>query len=112
MRCCLQLMNVNAGDYEYNGVLNPWLQVKLLRLLQYYPHEEPGAISSIDRITQTIINKAAYGADISKTINAANAINATVFEAINLAIHVNPDSEVIKRCVLRSCGPAGVQGWG
>ena len=93
-------MTAATGDYDYNGVVNPWLQVKLLRLLQYYSHEGDAAtLSSIDRITQTIINKAAYGPDIGKSINAANAVNATVFEAINLAIHINPDSEVIQRCV-------------
>jgi len=103
----------HAGDYDYNGVTNPWLQVKLLRLLQYYTYEnEASHKSAIDRITQAVISKAAYGPDISKAINAANAVNATVIEAINLAIHVNPDSEVVQRyvgwrCHSRRAPPAG-----
>jgi AP-2 complex subunit alpha len=93
-----QLLSGNSGEYDYNGVTNPWLQVKLLRLLQYYSHEgETSTLASIDRITQTLISKAAFSADLSKTLNAANAVNATVFEAINLAIHVNPDSDVVAR---------------
>jgi len=68
--------------------------------LQYYTYEnETSHKGAIDKITQAVISKAAYGPDISKAINAANAVNATVIEAINLAIHINPDSEVVQRYV-------------
>ncbi|KAJ3023311.1 hypothetical protein HKX48_003595 [Thoreauomyces humboldtii] len=82
-----------SPDYVYYKVPVPWLQVKLLRLLQYYPPpEDKTQRNRIVNVIQTILNNAQ---DIPKNVQHNNAQNAILFEAINLAIHVDPQSEIV-----------------
>lgn len=78
----------------YYRVPLPWLQVKLLRLLQYYP-PDTGEISV--RITlQNTINAILEAAQTApKNVQHANAQNAILFEAINLAIHLDAASALV-----------------
>ncbi|KAI9090819.1 adaptin N terminal region-domain-containing protein [Phlyctochytrium arcticum] len=80
-------------DYVYYKVPVPWLQVKLLRLLQYFPPPEDRNVrQKLIGSLQTILTNAQ---DIPKNVQHNNAQNAVLFEAINLAIHVDPDSDIV-----------------
>ncbi|KAI9363390.1 Adaptor protein complex AP-2 alpha subunit [Zopfochytrium polystomum] len=84
-----------SPDYVYYDVPVPWLQVRLLRLLQYYP--PPGDLQLINKLSsvlQNIIHNAASG---SKNIQRNNAQNALLFEAINLCIHLDPESVLVEQ---------------
>ncbi|TPX68547.1 hypothetical protein SpCBS45565_g02991 [Spizellomyces sp. 'palustris'] len=82
-----------SPDYVYYKVPVPWLQVKLLRLLQYYPPpDDKTARNKLINVIQTILNNAQ---DIPKNVQHNNAQNAVLFEAINLAIHLDPESEIV-----------------
>ncbi|KAJ3291392.1 hypothetical protein HK104_006138 [Borealophlyctis nickersoniae] len=87
-----------SPDYVYYKVPVPWLQVKLLRLLQYYPPPEDRSLRSrLTNVLQTIINNAQ---DIPKNVQHNNAQNAVLFEAINLAIHLDPESEIVTQAAV------------
>jgi AP-2 complex subunit alpha len=81
------------ADYVYYKVPIPWLQVKLLRLLQYYPPPENKKILKVlNNTVGTIINNSH---DTPKNVQHNNAQNAVLFEAINLAIHLDPESQIV-----------------
>ena len=72
---------------------NPWLQVKLLRLLQYYPPpDNPSILETIDAVIQAIID---VSQETPRNVQHNNAQNAVLFEAINLAIHIDPESTTV-----------------
>lgn len=78
-----------APDYLYYRVPCPWIQVKFLKLMQYYPPSEDSHIR--DLIRESIQAIFAAGTDAAKNVQQNNAQNAVLFEAINLLIHM--DSE-------------------
>jgi AP-2 complex subunit alpha len=76
---------------------NPWLQVKLLRFLQFYPPcDDKAARQRLNEILKKIL----ASADVAKgqSVNHKNALNAVLFEAIDLIIHL--DEYVPLKCVL------------
>ncbi|KAJ3734856.1 adaptin N terminal region-domain-containing protein [Lentinula guzmanii] len=82
-----------SATYAYYRVPSPWLQVKLLRLLQYYPPSEDPAIRSVlHQVLQTIMNNSA---EISRNVQHNNAQHAVLFEAIGLAIHLDTNSPLV-----------------
>ncbi|KAJ3092583.1 hypothetical protein HK102_005352 [Quaeritorhiza haematococci] len=82
-----------SSEYVYYKVPVPWLQVKLLRLLQYFPPpQEAGLRNRLMTVLQTIINNAQ---DIPKNVQHNNAQNAVLFEAINLSIHIDSESAIV-----------------
>ncbi|KAG0145450.1 hypothetical protein CROQUDRAFT_671748 [Cronartium quercuum f. sp. fusiforme G11] len=82
-------------EYIYYKVPIPWLQCKLLRLLQYYPPTDiPTVASTLEEVLQTILRNTQ---DTPKNIQHNNAQNAVLFEAINLAIHLDPDSDLVRQ---------------
>ncbi|CAO3631886.1 unnamed protein product [Cunninghamella blakesleeana] len=79
-------------DYIYYKVPTPWLQVKCLRLLQYYPPPDDSKLrSDISELLQIIITNSQ---DTPKNVQHSNAQNAVLFEAINLAIHLDSNSTI------------------
>ncbi|CAE6520698.1 unnamed protein product [Rhizoctonia solani] len=83
-----------SPEYIYYKVPTPWLQVKLLRLLQYYPPiTDPAMRATIDRVLQAILSH--NPSDSSKNVQHNNAINAVLFEAISLAIHHDSRSPLV-----------------
>ncbi|RCI00903.1 hypothetical protein CU098_008966 [Rhizopus stolonifer] len=77
-------------DYIYYKVPTPWLQVKCLRLLQYYPPPDDQKIrADISEFLEIIITNSQ---DSPKNVQHSNAQNAVLFEAINLAIHLDSNS--------------------
>ena len=82
-----------SGDYLYYRVPVPWLQVKLLRLLQYFPPpEDPSTQRSLGKILRAIIDNAQ---EAPKNVQHANALNAILFEGISLAIHLDAESGIV-----------------
>ncbi|KAF7310914.1 hypothetical protein HMN09_00634700 [Mycena chlorophos] len=82
-----------SAAYAYYKVPSPWLQVKLLRLLQYYPpSEDPNIRSVLHNVLQTIMNNSA---EPSRNVQHNNAQHAILFEAIGLAIHLDTNSPLV-----------------
>jgi len=103
---CLHNMVQNKcpKDYEYYSVAAPWLQTKLLRILQFFPirmftHE---TVHGVNSVLHNILTKPAaqrplpsMGAGSKKCRkadaerqNRSNAEHAILFEAMNLMIHL------------------------
>ncbi|KAF9785850.1 adaptin N terminal region-domain-containing protein [Thelephora terrestris] len=82
-----------TAQYAYYRVPSPWLQVKLFRLLQYYPPtEDPTLRSVINNVIQTVMNNSM---ETSRNVQHNNAQNAVLFEAIALAIHLDTNSSLV-----------------
>ncbi|RHZ80311.1 hypothetical protein Glove_137g77 [Diversispora epigaea] len=87
-----------SPDYVYYKVPIPWLQVKLLRLLQYYPaSEDRDTRNNLHNVLQTILNNSQ---DTQKNVQHNNAQNAVLFEAINLAIHLDTESQIVNQAAI------------
>ena len=82
-----------ATDYLYYKVPCPWMQVKLLRLLQYFaPSEDTYVRTLIRNSLQRIMDDAM---EMPKNVQQNNAQNAILFEAINLIIHLDTEQELM-----------------
>ncbi|KAJ3416710.1 hypothetical protein HDV05_000540 [Chytridiales sp. JEL 0842] len=82
-----------SADYIYYKVPVPWLQVKLLRLLQYYPPTSDfNMMTKLGTVLQSIIRNSE---ETPKNVQHNNAQNAVLFEAINLTIHLDPESDLM-----------------
>lgn len=87
--------NEFAADYLYYRIPCPWIQVKLLRLLQYYPASEDTHIQDLIRESlQKILNLAL---EMPKNVQQNNAQNAVLFEAINLIIHLDTEQALMEQ---------------
>eukprot|EP00803_Ostreobium_quekettii_P002464 evm.model.scf_1061.2 EVM.evm.TU.scf_1061.2 scf_1061:6281-18352(+) len=83
-------------EYTYYGIPSPWLQVKALRVLQYFPpSEDPAIVSKLSDILGNIIN----GANTVKNPNKNNALHAILFEAIALCLHLDIDRSLLTASV-------------
>ncbi|KAI8848356.1 armadillo-type protein [Chytridium lagenaria] len=71
-----------TADYVYYKVPSPWLQVKLLRLLQGSCFR-----ASFNDVMNVILRNSQ---EVPKNVQHNNAQNAVLFETINLAIHLDP----------------------
>jgi len=79
-----------SNDYLYYGIPTPWLQIKLLKMLQFYPPPEEHALKM--RVTE-VLQRIVAGTDVTKNVNKNNSTHAVLFEAINLVIHMGPASD-------------------
>ncbi|KAI0136806.1 adaptin N terminal region-domain-containing protein [Xylariales sp. AK1849] len=84
-----------SSDYLYYKVPCPWIQVKLLRLLQYFPPSEDSHVREMIRESlQKILNIAMEN---QKNVQQNNAQNAVLFEAINLIIHLDTEHALMRQ---------------
>lgn len=102
-----------AADYLYYKVPCPWIQVKLLRLLQYFPPsgrlfwsrigqsicaddltEDSHVRDMIRDSLQKILNIAM---ESNKNVQQNNAQNAVLFEAIDLIIHLDTEHALMRQ---------------
>ncbi|KAG8631157.1 hypothetical protein KVT40_000297 [Elsinoe batatas] len=81
------------SDYFYYKVPCPWIQVKLLRLLQYFPPSQDSHVRQIirDSLHQIMEN----ASEMPKNVQQNNAQNAVLFEAINLTIHLDTEQQLM-----------------
>ncbi|PVH98694.1 Adaptor protein complex AP-2 alpha subunit [Periconia macrospinosa] len=85
--------NECAEGYYYYKVPCPWIQVKLLKLLQYYPPPEDSHIRKLIRDSLQKIMDSAL--EMPKNVQQNNAQNAVLFEAINLVIHLDTEQDLM-----------------
>ncbi|KAL8700842.1 MAG: hypothetical protein Q9201_005235 [Fulgogasparrea decipioides] len=82
-----------APDYVYYKVPCPWIQVKFLRLMQYYPPSEDTHVRSLIRESvQQVLHEAML---MPKNVQQNNAQNAVLFEAVNLVIHLDTEHNLM-----------------
>ncbi|VBB83627.1 Putative AP-2 complex subunit alpha [Podospora comata] len=84
-----------ASDYLYYKVPCPWLQIKLLRLLQYFPPSEDSHVREM--IRQSLQRILDLALETNKNVQQNNAQNAVLFEAINLIIHLDTEHALMKQ---------------
>ncbi|GMH38541.1 hypothetical protein BSKO_06425 [Bryopsis sp. KO-2023] len=83
-------------QYTYYGIPSPWLQVKCLRILQYFPPtEDPAIVAKLTEILGLVIN----GINAVKNPNKNNALHAILFEAVSLTLHIDMDRELMVQSV-------------
>lgn len=83
-------------EYTYYGIPSPWLQVKTMRALQYFPTiEDPNTRKSLFEVLQRIL----MGTDVVKNVNKNNASHAVLFEALALVMHLDAEKEMMSQCV-------------
>ncbi|CAH2072142.1 unnamed protein product [Thlaspi arvense] len=83
-------------EYTYYGIPSPWLQVKAMRALQYFPTiEDPSTRKSLFEVLQRIL----MGTDVVKNVNKNNASHAVLFEALALVMHLDAEKEMMSQCV-------------
>ncbi|XP_048234483.1 AP-2 complex subunit alpha-1 isoform X2 [Ricinus communis] len=83
-------------EYTYYGIPSPWLQVKTMRALQYFPTiEDPNTRRSLFEVLQRIL----MGTDVVKNVNKNNAAHAVLFEALALVMHLDAEKEMMSQCV-------------
>jgi len=70
-------------EYTYYGTFCPWLQAKILQLLQLYPF--PAKVEYA-KLIQTIISQIVIKVEVGSNINKNNADHSVLFEAINLCL--------------------------
>ncbi|KAI9321993.1 adaptin N terminal region-domain-containing protein [Obelidium mucronatum] len=87
-----------TSEYTYYKIPVPWLQVKLLRLLQYYPAPaDPQVFRKLNDVLLYIIKNSN---EVPKNVQHNNAQNAILFEAINLCIHLDPISDLVDQTLV------------
>jgi len=113
----LVLKKACAREYLYYRTPSPWLQIKLLKFLQLYPHAispeanngaggpagKKGPKSPPGSPTQnkayvsqlrSVVSKILTETDVSDSINKSNADHAVLFEAVNLIVCWGPAGPV------------------
>lgn len=77
-----------SQDYTYYGIPSPWLQVRALRALQYFPPpEDPRVAETLKNILVQIITSN----EPIKNANKNNALHAIVFEAAGVAVNLGDE---------------------
>ncbi|KAK7948606.1 uncharacterized protein PG986_009492 [Apiospora aurea] len=87
-----------SPDYLYYKVPCPWIQIKLLRLLQYFPLPDSHVRGMIRESLQKILNLAM---ETNKNVQQNNAQNAVLFEAIDLIIHLDTEHALMRQISTR-----------
>jgi len=110
----LVLKKACAREYLYYRTPSPWLQIKLLKFLQLYPHAispeangaggphkkspkgGPPAQQNKAYVSQlrSVVSKILTETDVSDSINKSNADHAVLFEAVNLIVCWGPAGPV------------------
>ncbi|CEM38603.1 unnamed protein product [Vitrella brassicaformis CCMP3155] len=107
----LTLARVMGGDcppfYVYYSVPAPWLQIKLLRILQFFPAPtNTTLLNRMNDILYRILSKPTVSAHAphhhgkkrtkadAERLNRSNTEHAVLFEALNLIIHLEMDCDL------------------
>ena len=88
--------NQYGSEYIYYKTICPWLQIKLLRLLQYYPAPEREEVYT--KLCETL-SKLISDVQMQKNVNMNNSAHAVLFEAVNYVIHMETNKELIAAAV-------------
>lgn len=83
-------------EYLYYGIPSPWLQVKCMKILQYFPSPDDASLLNAQlAVMQHILT----GTDTVKNFNKNNALHAILFEAINLVTSMDYAHELFDPCI-------------
>ena len=83
-----------SEHYKYYKIPSPWIQVKCLKFLQYYPLPEDSRIrDTLVKALESILVKT----DSSDGVNKLNAENSVLFEAVHLIIAYGTDLDAALR---------------
>ncbi|KAJ1949186.1 hypothetical protein EC988_004872, partial [Linderina pennispora] len=94
----LVIDNSYSTDYMYYNVPVPWLQIKFLRLLQYFPApENPELRMQLLDILRHIID---VSQEPQRDLQQMNAQYSILFEAINLGIELDIDQGLMQECAV------------
>ena len=63
-----------SNDYLYYGIATPWLQIKLLRMLQFFPPPEEHALKT--RVSE-VLSRIIDGTDVTRNVNKNNGACTT-----------------------------------
>ncbi|GAB5368034.1 hypothetical protein AAMO2058_001283200 [Amorphochlora amoebiformis] len=85
-------------EYYYYGTLCPWLQIKCLRLLQFFP--APKDMNDYKRLEESLRRILEQDKKGDRKKNKSNAKHAVLFESINLIIHYAQNEELMNRELL------------
>ncbi|CAG9568938.1 alpha-adaptin-like protein [Leishmania major strain Friedlin] len=93
--------------YVYYGVPAPWLQAKLLRLLQYFPLPSEAdqrnriilVLRKVVKATDKVLKDAQTQQKQRGTQSRVSAMNAVLFEVVSLCIQWDVGSKLILECV-------------
>ena len=94
----LQRIHDYATDYLYYRTPSPWLQIKVLKILQLFrPPEDEGLLQVVNESLMKVIT----GTEVGNNVNKNNADHAILFEAINLVIHYKDKAfEMLRKDIL------------
>ncbi len=84
-------------DYTYYGIPSPWLHIKALRVLHYFPVIDNDSVFTklVELLRRTINNT-----PIDSNVNKNNALHSILFESISLLMHLNvAEDELLEKCV-------------
>lgn len=91
--------HADLQDYTYYFVPAPWLSVKLMRLMQCFEISDGSLIRGLVESLDSILSRA-QEPHKSKKVQHANAKNAVLFEAINLIVHLQSETNLqIRSCI-------------
>ena len=79
----LAVSQICPTDYMYHSAVCPWIQVALLRILQYFPLPEETAIR--ERLNE-VLSCILTNTEVTKSVNKNNGEHAVLFEAIDIVI--------------------------
>mmetsp|Transcript_11333 Transcript_11333/g.41471 ORF Transcript_11333/g.41471 Transcript_11333/m.41471 type:complete len:955 (+) Transcript_11333:136-3000(+) len=83
-------------EYTYYGIPSPWLQVKTLRVLQYFGlPEDPSDRKTLMEVLPRIL----ANSNSVDNVNKNNAVHAVLFECINLVVHLEAQGEMMTQCI-------------
>jgi len=83
-------------DHTYYGIPSPWLQIRIMRCLQYFPQPEDPELS---KALISVVKAVLTGTDINKNVNKNNATHAILFEALALVMQMDYNQELLSRCL-------------
>eukprot|EP00940_MAST-03C_sp_MAST-3C-sp2_P002477 g2477.t1 len=85
----LVLIGTCPREYVYKKIPCPWLQVKLLRILQFFPMPQRGTSQArLDDVLSRILSRTP---ETTRDVNRSNSEHSILFEAVNLIIRYKDD---------------------
>jgi len=81
----LENIKEHANNYYYYMTPCPWLQVKILQIMQLFPPSTFHKLNLLHKM-ETVVKKIFSDVTITKNVNKNNADHSILFESINLVL--------------------------
>ena len=98
----LATVDQHANEYYYYMTPCPWLQIKYLKILQYFPAPKNAVdLRTINGIIADVMKKT----EVTKNVNKNNSDHGILFEALNLAIQYGESTpEATRKDIIKLLG--------